>query len=156
MKLKQYLQREESKLTANYLIQCREKETNDNILKRIHINERNIEILENRLDRKRTETIKRAYEEKSAATITKDFMRGIRMTLKEKKKNLDPFHDVEILRRYSMLTEKNVAKCVKMSFDTLNHLNANNSTQSVIHESMLFLLRLVITVRMYACESTSC
>lgn len=146
MATKQYLQREESKIAANYLVHCREKETHDNILERIKENERNIDMIESRMERKRTESIRRAYEKTSALKITREFMRQIRMILKGKKKNLDPVDDEEVLRRYSLLTEENVAKCVKLSFAMLNNLNAFYSTRGVIHESILFLLRLVIAV----------
>lgn len=156
MATKQYLQREESKVAANYLIHCRETEANENILKRINQNEKNIDAIESRLDRRRIESIRRAYEETSVANLTQEVSRQIRMILKKKKKKLDPVDDEEILRRYSLLTEKNVAECVKLSFATLNDLNTYYSTQGVIHESMQFLLRLVITVRIHAFESINC
>lgn len=153
MATKQCLQREESAIAANYLVHCREKETNENILKRINRNARNIDSLQERLDRKRIESIKRAYEEKTVAKIAQDILRQARVILKEKKRALDPVDDEEILRRYSLLTANNVAKCVKLSFATLNNLNAYYSTWNVIHESVLFLERLVIAVRMRPSES---
>lgn len=148
---KQYLQREETKIAANYLVHCREKETHDNIMERIKKNESNIDMIESRMERKRTESIIRAYEETSAVKITREFMHQIRWRLKGKKEKLDPVNDEEVLRRYSLLTEENVGKCVKLSFAMLNNLNAFYSTRGVIHESILFLLRLVIAV----CISTS-
>lgn len=83
-------------------------------------------------------------------------MRRLRVILKEKAKKLDPVHDEEVLRRYSLLTKENVAECVKLSFLTLNNLNAYYSTRGVIHESMLFLLRLVIAVRIHASNNCLC
>lgn len=153
MTTKQYLQREEARIAANYLVHCREKETNDNILARIRQNEKNIDAIEGRLDRKRTESIRRGYEKTSAVKITREFMLHIRKIVELKSKKLDPVHDEEVLRRYSLLTKQNVARCVKLSFATLNNLNAYYSTRGVIHESMLFLLRLVITVRIRVSES---
>lgn len=104
-------------------------------------------MIEDRLERKKTESVKRAYEKTSAVKITREFMQQIRIVMKMKKKHLDPIVDEEILRRYSLLTEKNVAKSVNLSFATLNDLNAYYSTRSMIHESMLFLLRTVVSVR---------
>lgn len=152
----QYLRREESRIAANYLIHCREIETNENILERIKQNERNIATLESRLDRKRTESFRRAYEKSSAEKITQEFMRQLQTVLKKKKQKLDPDNDEEILRRYSLLTKENVAKCVKFAFQTLNDLNTSYSTQGLIHEATLFLLRLVITVRIRASQSVNC
>lgn len=139
--------REESRIAANYLVHCRENETQDNRKERIRRNEKTIEMLENRLARKKANSIRRAYEQTTAKRITREYMVQIGELLKQKMKTMDPFDDGEILRRYSQLTEKNVAKSVKLAFAVLKNMNASYSTRGVIHESMRFLLRLVIAVR---------
>lgn len=58
------------------------------------------------MERKKTESIRRAFEKTSTVKGTREFMRQIRMRLKGKKKKLNPVNDEEFLRRYSLLTKE--------------------------------------------------
>lgn len=141
---KQYVHREESRIASAYLVHCREKEMFDNILTRIRQIEKENREIDERSEMRKVHAIKRAYETKTAARITGEFMAEIKWMLKKKK--LNAADDEELLERYSKLTEKNVAKCVDLSFAILTALDAPYSTFDVIHHVSRHLLRLVLTV----------
>lgn len=141
-----YLQREETKIAASYLIQCNAREEAENLAKRIEKHGRIVRELENRLTIKKINSIRRSYEKTSTKRITREFMRQINFIRQAKMKQTDLVENEEIQRRYSLLTHENVKKCVQLSFDTLNGLNANYSTATAIHEASLFILRLVVSV----------
>lgn len=145
---KQYVQREESRIASAYLVHCREKEMFDNILARIRRIENENREIDERIEMRKVHAIKRAYETKTAARITAEFMAEIRWMLKEKAKKLNATDDEELLERYSKLTEKNVAKCVDLSFAILTALDTPYSTFDVIHQVSRYLLRLALTVRL--------
>lgn len=117
-----------------------------NIKKRLKRIESENEVIENRMEKLKVDAIKRAYEKKTAAKITEEFMLNIKSALKKKMKTLNVADDELILQRYSKLTEENVAKCVQLAFDILTDLNAPYSTFEIVHQTARLLLRKAITV----------
>lgn len=115
-------------------------------MKRIKENDRKIEKLESRMERRKAKHHRRLYEKKSVEKITFEFMRRIRSVWKEKRDKLHPVHDEEIINRYSKLTKENVKECVQLAFKIIRDLGTSLSTHSVTHETMLLLLRRAVTV----------
>lgn len=140
------MQREQSRIASAYLVHCRETEMFNNILRRIKQIERDNENIENRMAKLKIDAIKRAYEKKSAAKITSEFMLHIKSTFKKKMKKRNLADEENILQMYSKLTEENVAKCVDKAFTLLTDLRAPYSTLDVIEQAARLLMRFVITV----------
>lgn len=141
-----YRQREESRIASAYLVHCREIEMFSNIKKRLKRIEKENEAIENRMENLKVHAIKRAYEKKTAAKITQEFMLNIKSALKKKMKILNAADDELILQRYSQLSEENVTKCVQLAFDILIDLDVPYSTFEIIHQTARLLLRKAITV----------
>lgn len=102
--------------------------------------------LNRRMEKLEVNSIKRAYEKRTAARITQEFKAQIRSALKMIKKKWDPVKDEEIIQRYSRLTNENVAKCVDLAFEILTDLDAPYSTFDIIHISAGLLHRIAIRV----------
>lgn len=97
------------------------------------------------MEKRKLNTIKRAYEKKTAAKITCEFMSRIKSAFTKKTSELN-VADEELLQRYAKLTEENVAKCVDLAFAILTDLDVPYSTSDVIHLVARLLLRIAITV----------
>lgn len=159
MQTKHYKQREESRIASAYHIHCRETQLFDNILKRIKRVSRENEEIEYRLEKRKVNAIKCAYEKKTATKITSNFMSHIKSELKKKMKMLHLPDDEELLQRYAKLTEENVAKCVDLAFDIFINLDAPYSTLDIVHQAARLLLRIAISVRIFSdalCDTEHC
>lgn len=152
----QYVQREESRILSTYLVHCRETEMCDNILKRIKQIEEENKVINDRMEKLKVDVIKRAYEKKTAAKITYEFMLHIKSKLIKKTKNLNAADDEELFRRYFTLTEENVANCVNLAFEVLTSLDAPHSTSDIICVAARLLLRIAITVSILSSVAVGC
>lgn len=119
----------------------------NNILKRIKKIEKDNENMEYRMEKLKIDAIKRAYEKKTGAKITYEFMLHIRSTFKKKMKTRNPAKEENFPTMYAKLTEQNVAKCVDMAFEILTDLKVPYSTLDVIDQAARLLMRIVVIVR---------
>lgn len=138
-----YLLREELEIAKNYLIRQTEHEALEKISDRMYKNKIiNDEWLE-RLDKKKVQSLLRAYRGKTRADLTKSFMAAIRKRIRNVKQHLDPTNSEHIVQKLSLLTQENVSDCLNRSIEVMRLFNLSVSSHRVINETSK-LLRIIV------------